>query len=68
MSRRTQPTEEQLQEIRNLRGQMSAKNIQKKYGIGAPRLYRLWKESAPPTVQKDTHTVRTEKSLNGYIF
>lgn len=46
-------TEEELEEIRNLRGQMSAKEIQTKYGIGAPRLYRIWREATKeqPTVQ-----------------
>lgn len=54
MPPRKQLTEEELEEIRNLRGQMSAKDIQKKYGIGAPRLYKIWRESASPTIQKDT--------------
>ena len=45
MPKRKQLSEEELEEIRNLRGQMPAKQIQTKYGIGSPRLYRIWREA-----------------------
>ena len=53
MPPRKKLAEEELEEIRNLRGQMSAKDIQKKYGIGAPRLYKIWRESTRPTIKED---------------
>ena len=45
MPKRKQLSEEELEEIRNLRGQMPAKQIQTTYGIGSPRLYRIWREA-----------------------
>ena len=38
-------SEEDLNEIRNLYGKMSAKEVEKKYGIGSPRLYKIWREA-----------------------
>ncbi len=64
MPPRTQLTEDELEEIRTLRGQMSAKDIQKKFGIGAPRLYKIWRESAPPSVQEDTVGATIDTELN----
>ena len=45
MPKRKQLSEEELEEIRNLRGQMPAKQIQTKYGIGSTGLYRIWREA-----------------------
>lgn len=46
MPQRKQLSEEELEEIRNLRGQMPVKEIQTKYGIGSPRLYKIWREAS----------------------
>ena len=41
----TNLSKEDLDEIRNLYGKMSAKEVEKKYGIGSSRLYKIWREA-----------------------
>ena len=46
-------SQEQIQEIRALRGQLSAAEAKKRFGIGSTRLYKIWRSepaALPPTV------------------
>ena len=50
---------DQIQEIRGLRGKMSAAEVEKTFGIGSDRLYKIWKSS-----EDDSALVSEEQPLS----
>ena len=52
-------SEEDLNEIRNLYGKMSAKEVEKKYGIGSPRLYKIWREAGLVSKKSNVQNLET---------
>ena len=40
-------SQEQIEEIRALRGRLSADEIKKRFGIGSTRLYKIWRDKSP---------------------
>jgi hypothetical protein len=39
-------SQNQVQEIRSLRGRLSAAEVKKRFGIGTTRLYRIWRDGS----------------------
>lgn len=54
MPPRQELSQDQIQEIRALRGRLSAAEAKKRFGIGSTRLYKIWSESGaePPPEPK----------------
>ena len=57
-------SQEQVQEIRSLRGQLPAAEAKKRFGIGTTRLYKIWR-SCPPRHEVASPVILRAPSLAG---
>ena len=64
MPSRKELSPEDIREIVAARGQLTAKDIQKKFGIGTTRLYRIWREAGvvPGKTPKTAETAETAET------
>lgn len=59
MPPRRELSQDQIQEIRSLRGQLPAAEAKKRFGIGSTRLYKIWQgePTEPPAVVQDEESL-----------